>query len=1791
MKFTHKSATPFQPKPDIRLPDIRLKVASIAIAVFLSPLALANPVGPTVVNGAATVVNNGNTMTVTNTPGAILNWQQFNIGQGQVTQFNQQSAQSSVLNRVVGPDSSQILGTLRSNGRVFLINPNGIMFGAGSVLDVNGLIASTLNITNTDFLLNRMNFNGSNTGASVVNQGTITTPFGGSVYLIGNNVTNEGVITTPQGQVVLAAGNSVSMVNTVTPHVSVTVTAGGEAINLGQVTAEGGSINIYGALVQQQGIVRAGSATVDAQGNIVLSATQSVNLAQGSSTTASGAKGGNITIQSGAAGSTTVTGTVDATGSNGAGGNIQVLGNTVALTDTARLDASGTTGGGAILVGGDYQGKNAAVQNAFTTRIAQGATLKADATISGNGGKIIAWSDDTTHAYGSFSARGGTLSGNGGLIETSGHFLDVAGIKIDAAALNGAAGTWLLDPVGMYIYGGANNGLLSGTSITDGTINTVLDAGTSVTLTSSTFIDFSGASTIGKNTSTGGTGVTFTLNAATDIATNSSALISGTYPLNVAMNAGGAVHLSGMIDTRGGNFTLAAGGVASIDGGGATLPGFYSGSAQPAGLFTYGGSVNITATDFRLGGNQSLGTFFATSINTGGPYTNQVGTPTGMVDDGSIGGNITIKTASGAAGTGVRIGVNSEMHSGSGTIEMDGHAYQNDNTVFPLASGANYSVNSRSGISMIFDQLSYILGLKAGDYGHIAYMPLTFTTVYLGLNFGPDVTDPRCLTALCVKGKGLGGNLTFATGQHVYANNVAVISPGDIILAGDTGGMSITYEHVALVALHDITLNGAVTIDPILANGSPSTTIGTNMAFVAGNDIINNVGATAITQQPGHGWVMFARDSTTSKMNGLTASTVINLGQDTTLLTSANILAAVTTTNSQNWASSPYYNQALDLALATGSALFNATANSGGNAQVFWGASVPATTTIEESARDTCLINPTLCGDTIIGPITDRPIKFTEKISYDVVDMKDMSSRELKKEADKADKEAEEAEDREKKAKNPKEKAEARKHAEKKRADADSVRAEMRAREADKETHAADAEVKAAKTPEERTRAEVRKAIADTKRAEAEVRKAEAKAKHAKLEAETEKNPTKNAEARAEQAKAEAKIVEAEVNKAKADAIKAETEVKQAEAEAKATGGSEARATVETKQAEANVAKAEIEVKQAEAEVSSAKTPEEKSKAEIKLAAAEAKKAKAEANEAKVEAKQAEDKAKESGSPVDKLVAETKKADEAAKNAEVEVKAAKEKAVAAKTPEEQKRAKEEVAKAETQKAEKETEKSAKEVKVAEERAKASDNKEAKKEVEDKKAEHEVKKADAEVKKAEEKAHKEKDSNKRKDDEIKVAKVKAEKADAEAKQADHEAKQAKEEAKSSQSADRKYAALKKAEASELKAQAKRKEAEAKRAEAEYGQDSSQARQKRNEADALSKEANSKESEFREVKQRVEDKAILAFGSVDVAAMNKNRVKDVMAARHEFKIEALKPALNILKADPKAADLKACGPGSGDVCIRPPAAAIANALIEVMPRVRVPVMTPVTSFLPAIQRKVAVVIGINAYQDPSIPSLNGAAKDADGVGQMLKDKMGYDVVMVRNGSRADIVRALNKVSDETGSRDSVMVYYAGHGYQTEDTKAGYWIPSDGSSKDPSKWISNADISRLLTNIPAKQMMLVSDSCFSGTLASEQKAVPGAMGKNVQEILGKRSVIVMSSGGEEPVLDEGKDGHSVFSWHLMDKIGKVEQYKNGIEVFDAVRDGVVKDGIPQVPLYGASVSAGHMAGGEYLFEVRKY
>ncbi|WP_317204982.1 filamentous hemagglutinin N-terminal domain-containing protein [Janthinobacterium sp.] len=394
----------------------------------------ANPVLPQVILGQAAFAQQGNVFSITNSPNAIINWQSFSVNPGELTRFFQQSASSSVLNRVTGQDPSRILGALQSNGRVFLINPNGVLFGRDARVDVQGLVASSLNISNADFQSGKNNFTAGAGAGKVSNQGSITTPAGGQVFLIAPNVDNSGIITSSGGAVVLAAGHSVQLVDSANPGVHVVLSApGDQAINLGQIIAQGGRIGIYGALLNQRGNLNASGAVRGANGTILLKASGTALLEAGSRTTA-------------------------------AGGAISVLGARVGVTGDASIDASGRTGGGTVLIGGDYQGGNGAVPNAQQTYVGPEARIAADAIDSGNGGKVIVWSDLATRVFGRISARGGAQSGAGGLVETSGHYLDVHGIRVDAGAPKGQRGKWLLDPYDINIVNGGAATLASAAS-------------------------------------------------------------------------------------------------------------------------------------------------------------------------------------------------------------------------------------------------------------------------------------------------------------------------------------------------------------------------------------------------------------------------------------------------------------------------------------------------------------------------------------------------------------------------------------------------------------------------------------------------------------------------------------------------------------------------------------------------------------------------------------------------------------------------------------------------------------------------------------------------------------------------------------------------------------------------------------------------------------------------------------------------------------------------------------------------------------------------------------------------------------------------------------------------------------------------------------------------------------------------------------------------------------------------------------------------------------------------------
>ena len=298
----------------------------------------------------------------------------------------------------------------------------------------------------------------------------------------------------------------------------------------------------------------------------------------------------------------------------------------------------------------------------------------------------------------------------------------------------------------------------------------------------------------------------------------------------------------------------------------------------------------------------------------------------------------------------------------------------------------------------------------------------------------------------------------------------------------------------------------------------------------------------------------------------------------------------------------------------------------------------------------------------------------------------------------------------------------------------------------------------------------------------------------------------------------------------------------------------------------------------------------------------------------------------------------------------------------------------------------------------------------------------------------------------------------------------------------------------------------------------------------------------------------------------------QMQAIQNARQLSRALLYREALEELRRNPRAADYAPCPPGASPEAVCAPRA------------------TPDTSpadLIPAIRKRVALLIGNAAYPHP-IPLLETPIADVERIAELLRTRYGYETVTVKNATKAAMAQSLNQLAASVRPEDSVLVFYAGHGYLLDDTNMGYWLPVDASDKTAVNWISNEDISRFLTAIPARQLILVSDSCYSGTLTREYR-VSGAAKLDPGDVLRRRSVLVLTSGGDEPVADGGKDGHSIFAWHFINVLNSLQGLTPGVNVFTEVRQRVSKD-FPQTPQYGAAISAGHASGGEYLFAVTK-
>ncbi len=229
--------------------------------------------------------------------------------------------------------------------------------------------------------------------------------------------------------------------------------------------------------------------------------------------------------------------------------------------------------------------------------------------------------------------------------------------------------------------------------------------------------------------------------------------------------------------------------------------------------------------------------------------------------------------------------------------------------------------------------------------------------------------------------------------------------------------------------------------------------------------------------------------------------------------------------------------------------------------------------------------------------------------------------------------------------------------------------------------------------------------------------------------------------------------------------------------------------------------------------------------------------------------------------------------------------------------------------------------------------------------------------------------------------------------------------------------------------------------------------------------------------------------------------------------------------------------------------------------------------------------ALVIGNNDYR--TLPDLETAVNDAQATAELLREKYGFQVTLLVNATRDDIVRSVNKLRAELTEQDNLLVYYAGHGTLDRATGTGYWLPVDADEDDDLNWIANDSLTRRLKGMSARHVMVVADSCYSGTLVRAAQAVP-ATGREreawLRRLAERRSRTAIVSGGLEPVVDGGADGHSVFAGAFLRTLQENDDILDGNSLFRQVSRQVVVNA-DQTPQYSDIRRADH-EGGAFLF-----
>ena len=230
--------------------------------------------------------------------------------------------------------------------------------------------------------------------------------------------------------------------------------------------------------------------------------------------------------------------------------------------------------------------------------------------------------------------------------------------------------------------------------------------------------------------------------------------------------------------------------------------------------------------------------------------------------------------------------------------------------------------------------------------------------------------------------------------------------------------------------------------------------------------------------------------------------------------------------------------------------------------------------------------------------------------------------------------------------------------------------------------------------------------------------------------------------------------------------------------------------------------------------------------------------------------------------------------------------------------------------------------------------------------------------------------------------------------------------------------------------------------------------------------------------------------------------------------------------------------------------------------------------------------ALIIGINDYR--SLDRLKTAVNDAQEVESILKRNFGFQTRLLLNPGRDAIMRELNELRKRVSDQDSVLIYYAGHGEFDRSAGKAFWLPVDAQRDDDSDWIIADNITASIKRLPARHVMIVSDSCYSGTLtrSSQTHLSPGERNAYLAKIKERSSRTLMASGGNEPVADGGGSGHSIFADSFLKALNDMDEpVFSADELFFKHIKSRVAGKSDQVPEYNEIRNSGH-DGGDFVF-----